>query len=48
MPEKDTAANLTKGTKGNVKHHELVSMFYNVKSIYNGQILSTENNEEEE
>ena len=36
MPEKDAAANLTKDTKGNVK------------SIYNGQILSTENNEEEE
>ena len=33
--------------KGNVKHHELVSMLYNVKSIYNEQILSTENDEGE-
>ena len=47
MPDKEAAANWKKDMKGYVKHHELVSVFYNVKSIYNKQILSTENDEEE-
>ena len=42
MPEKEAAANSKKDMKGNVKHHELLSMFYNMKSIYNEQILSAE------
>ena len=45
MPDKEAAANWKRDMKGNVKHHELVSMFYIVKSIYNEQILSTENDE---
>ena len=47
MPDKEAAANWKKDIEEYVKHHELVSMFYNVKSIYNKQILSTENDEEE-
>ena len=48
MPDKEAAANWKRDMKGNVKHHQLVSMFYNVKSIYNEQILSKENDEGEE
>ena len=47
MPDKEAAANRKKDMKGNVKHHELMSLFYNVKWICNKQILSTENNERE-
>ena len=31
MPDKEAAANRKKDMKGNVKHHELMSLFYNVK-----------------
>ena len=48
MPDKQPAAKWRKYIKGNVKHHELVSMLYKVKSIYNEQILSAENDEGEE
>ena len=48
MPDKEAAAKWKKDMKGNIRHHELVSIFYNVKSIYNEQILSTENDEGEE
>ena len=43
ISDKEAADNWKKDMHGNVKHHELVSIFYNVKSIYNEQILSTEN-----
>ena len=39
VPDKKSAANWKKDMKGNIKHRELVSMFYNVKSIYNQQNL---------
>ena len=48
MPDNEAAANWKRDMKGNVKYHELVSMFYIVKSIYNEQILSKENDEREE